>query len=728
MDNEKLIKQIQADYRLAIEHPDWVKIREQAELDDRALSIAGPWSEEDREERKTDGRPCVHLDLLSQYANALVNEARSISIGIKADPAGGKANEKTAKLRENRIRSIEYESNATQARMSAFESMVRHGFGAYGIDIEYKSWDDFRKVIRYREFLNSYSCLWDPGSIKRDWSDIRFWFDLYSMSKKDYEEEYGDSVVAADFGKDYMDAGWQNDGNIQVARYWWIDKKKTTMMRMYSSDFPGKTFKVFKDQIAHLIKLPDGSLVNLSGYRITDKAIILKDGTQWRIVEQRDTMQPVIKHCLTNGKEILEQPEEWPGRWIPRFPMVGKQHFERHGNKIQRVVESYIRKGRDGNMLYDFYASKEAEDISMVGVGPYRAAIGQISQNKDEWADAHRKPAGVIEYDPTPDSVPEGVVLQPPSREIWLPSTQITEIGKESARRATQAAIGSYGVTRLDDTNVKSGIAMERLKQQNDMGSYHFMDALKTMIKFDGEVVNDLLDNVETDAMEVGMVDMAGNRSVKMINSSETVNPEDPDTYRLTDEDQHEITLSVGRMYESQRIEDAEVADQLVANIGQILPIVGPDVAKQILAMSLKKRDLGPDFDELIKVLSPQKEGEEPDPKAIAAELQKWQQLATQLGEKVQALEEENKMKLVEIRSKERMNAQDNLVDLTKAEMSANNQAKSEQAAFVRQIVLQEIAKEGQQQATAEEEIQAEPETPQALEELPLEETQNEEM
>jgi hypothetical protein len=667
--DDTLLKQMRRDYKHALDHPDWKAIRDQAELDDRALSVSGPWTDADRDARNKPGeeRPCIHLDQLSQYPNALINEARSNPIAIKAEPSGGKANEKTAELRANRIRSIEQESNATQARMTAFECMARHGFGAYGIDIEYKAWDDFRQVIRFREFLNSYSVLWDPEALKRDWSDMKFWFDLYRMSKEDFKTEYS-KATTTDFARELINLGWQDDESVQVARYWYIKKEKRHVLLVEAPQFPGKPFKVIKENLSKGIKLPDGNEVVLEGFKVTDKAIVLKDGTEWPIKDSKTDYEPSIYHCVCSGAEILSDPELWPGKWIPRFPLVGKQHFEKHGTRAQRVIESYIRKGRDGNMLFDFYVSSEAENVGMTCKSPYKMVEGQQEGHEDEWRTVHKVPRGFIQYKIKTEDGGEQI-LPPPTRDTYEPPIQALEIGKESTRRSIQAAIGSYGTTRLDDTNVKSGIALDRIKQSNDMGSYHFMDALKTMIQHDGRVINDLLDNVETDAMDVGLLSLDGKYTTKRINDG-PVNEEDPNTYKLTDEDQHEITISVGAAYQSQREEAQSVTDTLVSNLQNIAQVIGPEKATQVLASSLKMRQLGPEGDKLIKILVPEIDGQ-PDPKQMMAQQEQTMKLAEALGERVKVLELEKQSKLMDIESREKMAALSADVEMFKARLSA---------------------------------------------------------
>jgi len=680
-----LLEQLQKDYKYSIEHPDWIDIRRQAELDDRALSITGPWKQEDIDARSIPGqeRPCIHLDQLSQYTHALINEAKSNPIAIKARPAGGQANEATAELRAKRIRAIEYESNGTQVRLNAFESMANRGFGFYGVTIEYKAWDDFQKVIRYRAFPNAYAILVDPDSVLPDWSDMRFCFVLSRINKDKFEEEYPDATITS-FGEEHMQSGWSDHSTIQIAEYW---HKRQSKVKLFEIKHPsGQIFKVTESKLKKGFKLPGGQVVSLQGFKIDSDALTLKDGSQWPVEDWRYTMEPTLWQCETNGLEILTEPEQWPGKRIPIFPLVGGQTWERHGNRVKRVVESYIRKGRDGQMLFDFYVSGEAELVGMTSKAPNKGVRGQFDGHEKEWDTIHKTPRGYIEYEAVVDGV--SGVLPPPAPDVYDPPIQALEVGKESTRRSIQASIGSYGVTRLDDTNVKSGIALERLKSQNDMGSYHFMDAYKNSIQADGRVVNDLLDDVEGDPVEVGMMDLDGTYTTQKLND-----PNDPKTQiRLSDEDQFEITISVGKAYQSQREESQEVGDSFIQNMQSIAPILGPEKSAQLLAAIIQWRQLGPDGDKIIDIIAPDPtKGMKPEQviPQLQAQAEKNMQLAETLGRQVQNLKEKLETKAVETQG--RMDIEKIKIDaqMAIAEINTKSQDLSERLQFVKDVYLQ---------------------------------------
>ena len=67
----KEIREAYADYR-----SEWQDIREQGRLDMQAISIEGPWTAEDRAQRKDAGRPCVHLDQINQFLNQTIGNVR----------------------------------------------------------------------------------------------------------------------------------------------------------------------------------------------------------------------------------------------------------------------------------------------------------------------------------------------------------------------------------------------------------------------------------------------------------------------------------------------------------------------------------------------------------------------------------------------------------------------------------------------------------------------------
>jgi len=644
--NDDLLKRIRQrwDYHCKA----WQDIRNQAEECQRALSRKGCWTDEEIEERKGK-RPCIHLDQLSQHINNLVNNVRSNPIAIKVEPAGEGADDKTAELRSKRIRAIEYESNAQQAYQTAFEAAASMGYGAFGVTIEYKSWDSMQRVIRVRRFANAHAVMWDPDAVEADSSDMKDAFVLYNVQKDEFKREYP-KAQKVDFGTEEMAIAkdWIKDDAIQVAEYWYLEKKRRTI---YVVEMDGQKQQLFDDE--------------LEGSKVKKNQLILADGTVLPILEKRTTEQPVVKMCLTNGIEILDE-TDWPGKQIPIIPVLGKERYVKEGNRVKRYLDGYITMALDGQKLFDYYVSNEAEVVGQTPKMPYVGYKGQFEE--EYWNTITKEPRAYAEVEATVDSV-SGTLLPLPQRNTFEPPIQALEIGKESARRSIQAAVASYGVTKLDDTNVKSGVAIKEIQQQNDLGSFHFIANYKIAIKRAGKIINDLLDDVEVEPQDVSLRNMDDTQEVVRINEElpdGTINQ-----YKLTDQGQHEVIITEGPSYDSQRQEGAAFVDVLVNNFKN-LPI-DPQIAQKVLAKAIRLKSLGAVGDDIEDLLDPKEEGG--DPKAmlqqLMGQLEQMNQVAEALAQRVQQMELEKQANTAEIQSKEKIAQMDQQVKLQIAYLEA---------------------------------------------------------
>jgi hypothetical protein len=605
----------------------WKEIREQAELDQRAQSIAGPWEPGERDERTKNGRPCVHLDQLTQYVSALVNQVRSEPIAIKVSPSGEGSSEDTAELRAKRIRAIEYESNAQQAYQSAFESAASMSFGAFGITIDYKSWDSMQRIIKFRRFANPWSIIWDPDCKEADSSDMRDCFILTREPREDFERNHPDATITS-FGDNEVRLAptWFDDDSVQVAEYWYRELKRRRVMFIESDRGPQR---LFGDEV--------------DGFKIKGDIFTFKDGSIAKLLDDRKTDQPLVKMLLTNGVEILDE-TDWPGKEIPIVPVVGRERYIRVANKVKRELHSYVRYARDGQMMFDYYKSNEAEIVGMTPKTPYIGYKGQFVE--DYWESIHKIPRAFAEVEPILDGVSQ--VLPLPQRNAYEPPVQALEMGAEAARRAIQAAVASYGVTRLDDTNVKSGIALKQLDAQRDLGSYHLVDNYKIAIRRAGRIVNDLLDDVESDPMQVSVRGLDDEQEMVSINQPGP-GGEPPKQYRLTEEGQHEVTLSTGPNFQSQHEEGTQLNDSIVANIDKIAAIAGPEKAVKLFSLSIQNRQVGPLGDKMVEILEPDPKGQQ---QQIPPQVQQAMQQAQQQNQALNAYAKQLEAQLQEYKRK----------------------------------------------------------------------------
>src|SRR5687767_8744975 len=111
-ENEKLLREIRENF--AADSADWRKIREEGRKDIRCVA-GDAWEPDAKAKRKNNNRLALTLDELGQYVNQVINDIRQNKRAIQVTANGNGSNDKQAQLRANRIRQIEYRSNAQEA-------------------------------------------------------------------------------------------------------------------------------------------------------------------------------------------------------------------------------------------------------------------------------------------------------------------------------------------------------------------------------------------------------------------------------------------------------------------------------------------------------------------------------------------------------------------------------------------------------------------------------------
>jgi len=650
----------------------WQPIRDKAALDMRALSDEGPWDPKERAERIANRRPVIHLDQLDQYVNSLVNEVRLNPIGVKVEPDDEGTDENTAELTGDRLRQIEYESNATQAYRTALQCAVERSYGVFGVTLDYRSWDSLERIIRVRRFPNPDTVLWDPNCKEVDGSDMEDAFVLDRINREDFTDKYPNATHTS-FNSDLMSQApaWFGADDMQIAEYWYIDQRPDRVFQVQTPDGPTKFL-----------------MSELEGAKQKKNVLVLQDGTELPIIDWRVTQRPVVCQCLTNGVEILDELDwsDMPSvKWIPIFPVLGKEKWmpttDENGRAsgTERVLESYIRKAIDGQMLFDFYKTNEAEEVGQTPKSPWWMYDGQDEGHEDELRSLNKVPRAYQVINPVVDPVTQQV-LPLPQRSKYEPAIQALEIGAESARRAIQAAVGSYGFSKLDDTNVKSGKAIGLLDRQADTGSFHFIDNYKATIAHAGRVMGAMTAEIETEPLQRGFRKRDGTHDVRKINqkyrdakTGEVVDRR----YRTKDGAQHRYIVTTGPSYNSQREQASEFVEKIIGS-SDMFPILGD--------LLVKLKDLGPIGDaiaeRLEKMLPPalkdkQKQGAIPP--ELQQQMQQQAQMIQQLTAALNAAHDQIESKQLELAAKMKSQAYSDDVKLAIAELNAKVKMDAEQ-------------------------------------------------
>ena len=627
----KEIRDAYQDYRDA-----WREIRDAATEDMRALSPAGPWTDEDRDARKGSGRPCIHLDQLNQFLSQVNGNVRKSKRAIKAIPKGNGANDQDAQKRSMAIMGIEERSQAQPIYLSAFQSMIERSYGFAVIRTEYRDDTSFDMEILIKPIANPDTVLLSPYYKQPDASDIPDAFFLDLMPKAQFKKKYPGARVT-DFGdQDLNDStitDWIKDKYLQVGEYWKLQSAFEKLL---------------------LVETESGPVIFTEDEWKTAK----QNGASGEVKRERKREIPEVFQYMTNGLDVLDK-VPWDGSRIPIISCLGPERWTTEGGKPKRELLSMVRFARDPQMLLDYLASGECEMAGKIPKAPFIGAVGQFETDKDAWTEVTKVPHAFLQYDIVLDS--GGQQVPPPSAQDFTPNFQEWEVAKDAAVRAIQAGMGQ---TPLPDAaqrrNQKSGVAIEKIDDLVSLGAFPFVDRFESGFLHNmGWQINELITPVLDTQREMPIAQPDGKRSTMQIvgNTSHPLN--DQGTYEVqgldeghlhTGKGDFDVTLSTGPSEDSERQEQDDFVDTLIENLAN-LPQPGTPAAK-VFALGIRMRPtLGPVGQQIADVFDPPPADPNMPPQAQAA----IQQLQAQLQQAIQensALHMERAGKVLEQQTK----------------------------------------------------------------------------
>jgi hypothetical protein len=587
------------------------------------------------------GRPCLWPDELSQYVNATNNNLRQTKRSIKISPRGEQAQDKDAEDRQAYIQGIEYASKAQSVYATAFESCIECGFGYWRVNL-IETGKDGEQEPRIRRIPN-WATVWpDPNAKESDLSDSDLYFVTDTMRLSTFKRKYPKAKQQSFTGADQERApGWLFGDNITVAEWW--------------------------------------------------KRLPVKDEENKFKVTQR----------IVNGIEILET-HEWIGNWIPIIGCFGLEKYQSNGDSSKRIFLSLIRRARDAQQMLAYIASQEAEEFGMAPRAPYLVIKGQVDPLI--WGSAHKTPLAYLEH-----MIPEGWEPQwgpPPSptRQPFVPNAVAYQAAFEQWRRSIQAAVGISPLpTAAQRQNEKSGIALQKIQSQEQLGSFHFTDNFVRALCNTGIQLNELISKLaDLDSLPQTVVGKnPKGEDVKMRVAPKGAESED---LFFAHRGEFEVGISDGPSDMSQREEVSGFVDTLL----QSLPTLGlpPALIQQIVAIAIRLKNIGTYGDEIADMLAPPQDQEiPPQARAMVAKLQGELQQAMA---EVQKLSQEKMGKITEGQFKMAQANIDNETKIAVAEITTKAQSLNERMSALETLVQQfheqahDVAMQGQQQQNAQ--------------------------
>jgi hypothetical protein len=589
-------------HKLALERYDaaWLRDREnvlEGYEDLRHLSGEGQWDDEVRKKREAEGRPCLTENRLWQFIDQITGDIRQRRFSAKAVPVDSHADPETAEIITGMLRYIETRSQAQAIYFQGADQQVQAGRGAWRVTTEYASETTFDQEIRIAPIEDGIAVLFDPDALLPAKIDGMFCFVPVDMSRAAFKKKYPGKVAsdAPSAGEPRAFQGWYGEDFVRVAEYWLKVPVERTLL-------------VGNGRVMDLTDEPAEKLAEAKQM----VALAAAQGIELRI-EKREGWK--VQRAVINGTDVLEEPVDWPGRYIPIIPADGKEI--RIGRRIIR--HGAIRHARDPQRRLNYYLSADTELTALAPKSPFIGTERNFEEFEDEWEEANTENRPYLTY--TPDPANGGAA---PQRVAPPQSSTALLHGIELAATGLQATTGIYNASLGAQSNETSGKAIKARQSEGDTGSYVYVERFTQALEHTARVIVDLIPSVYDTTRTIRIIGNDGGEELVEINKPGglAVQPDDSEAAAVERMENdvttgsYDVVLEVGPSFNTQREEAREGMLAFLQASPELAPVMLDLVAKMQdwpLADEVRER-LEVMLPPQIKAAIAEKRGDPPEP------------------------------------------------------------------------------------------------------------------
>lgn len=545
LENERFITDVREKLDAAYQYDR--ENRREAALD--LAFVAGyQWPESIRKERQAAGRPILTINRLPQFIRQVTNDIRQADLAIKVSPVDDDSDPKLAKIYNGLLRQIHYQSSGKHVFGTAAEHQVACGIGWFRVVSDYVDDEAFEQELRLKVIRNPLSVYCDPAAIEPDRSDANWMIVSEIIPKADFKAKYP-GKIAEDMTMPTDGTGdritWLTRDGVRISEYW------------------------CRKPVDKVIGLtPDGKSIDVTDFKPEDLQFL-------GITRTRKSKSWKVEQYIVSGREILEGPHEWPGKWIPIIPVVGSETplesaIVRHG---------LIRFARDPQQLYNFNRTAAAETLAMQPKAPWLVTLKMLGPFKALWDTANTKNLPYLPYAPDPDH-PQGPQRQNPPQ---MPAAFAAEA--QQADQDMKATTGIYDSSLGNRSNETSGIAIRSREKQGDTANYHYGDNLQRSMWHCGRILIELIPKIYDSERTVRVLGEDDSEEVHRVNQTIDgfLGPDGkPVVINDMSAGRFDVRATIGASYSTKRMEAADTLMQYVQADPQAIPMIRDLIAKSM--------------------------------------------------------------------------------------------------------------------------------------------------
>lgn len=624
----------------------------QNEIDDLEFEAGDQWDAAVKQDRLNAGKPCLTMDLTSGPVKQVTNQMRSARPAIVVKPVGNGADVKTAQHWQGILRRIENRSNAEYAYIWAMQHQTKMGRGRWRILPDYISPDSDLVDLKIQWIDNQHTVYLDPSCKEADGSDRRWAFIVEDLTHTEYKARFGGSDLCANLGETFQSLGdappeWITKEHVRCVEYYELveDSRKRHTLSDGSYAYDDELEYSGRGK-ARAPKLPEGQSIKRS----------------------RDITTRTIRYWYTNGVECLDE-TIIPGSFIPIVEIEGERR--NINGKVDR--RGMVRMAKDPQRIVNFQESSIQETVSTGTKSRWLIAEGQTEGYEAMWRTANSKNWDALIYK---DTSVGGSRTPPPIPIDREPPIQAMTIAAQRAAMTLKQNLGYVDVSsdeRRSAGDTVSGKAISARKLQQEMQSSDYMDNAGRGISLTGRILFSMARETY-DVPRVLRIRGEDDKEYEIVAYKGEDNK--PAAQQLLTEEIKElfdvgvgdfdIVFGSGKSYESQRQEQSDAMERLFGAI--------PELAAGTADLYVESMDW-PNAQKIaarLKKLIPQAQDDDKQqqiPPKVQQRLQALDQFAQAAHDQIGQLTQMIDSKQMELRSKEKIAADDNLTKIQIAQM-----------------------------------------------------------
>ena len=484
MTNQEIIREARERFKRA---QDWEADARRAYIDDVKFAEGDSynnwqWPSQIVTDRQLSQSPILTINKTRQHCLQIINDARQNKVEVRYAPASGGATQQAADVLNGISRAIAYASNADEAMMAAVNGQVKGGWGYWRLITDYVSPESFDQEIRWVRIADPLTVYLDPDIQEQDGSDARYGFVYVDRAKDDVEAEFprlkgklgGENAVSGS-------SGWITHDKVRDCEYFRRRQKKDVLI--LGAD--GQTYR--KSEI---------------GPEIAEA--LLADPQ----AKERDTLSEDVEWFRIVGDEIVEK-SIWPGKYVPLFRVIGEEVVIE--GRLDR--KGHVRALLDPQRMYNYYSSMATELFALQPKAPFIAPIEAI-RNHPYWNSANIKNYSVLPYNGYDD---QGRPIAAPQRAQPPAISEAVMAGLQSTAMEMQMVSGQYQALMGEESNEKSGKAINARQRQGENSTYHYIDHLADAVRFTGKAILDLIPKVYDTRRAIKIMGLDGSEETIMV-------------------------------------------------------------------------------------------------------------------------------------------------------------------------------------------------------------------